>query len=500
MEWIFCRVWRLEVMDTRIACVQCGKLIEWQPVPAGEGPTCAECLNEAQERGCDSSLTSSSRAAHREASLSFEKTVSRSMLLPMPGVVPSAPGEMICRLEPESLRYLDLSKNLQEFLRLPPGEFLHQSLLQHLHQDDRDLAEEELRQVCEYGERNDLVLRIKGVAESWHFMRIYAQARYDPSGSVNHIRCNLKDVTDRVRAEQELSRRTEKLIAANKQLRQMNRKLKEAQCRLVQSEKLAALGTLAAGVAHEINNPLAFAINNTMVLNRDVTELFQLVGLLQQQAAGDLPGSAAELTTTISQLADKMDLPYLRENLPRLIDSTYKGLVRVARIVEKLKGFARLDRSEIGEVDVHESIDQCLVMLGESLSRLNIAVERRFGELPRIRAAVAHLNQVFLNLLVNGIDAIEAAGHRQGRIVVATRRSGAEIGIEVNDNGSGISPEILPRIFDPFFTTKPPGKGTGLGLSICHGIISEHGGRIEVDSNPDTGTCFRIRLPVQGAF
>ncbi|MGB0068944.1 MAG: ATP-binding protein, partial [Isosphaeraceae bacterium] len=240
-------------------------------------------------------------------------------------------------------------------------------------------------------------------------------------------------------------------------------------------------------------------INNTMVLNRDVTELFQLVGLLQQ-AAGDLPGSAAELTTTISQLADKMDLPYLRENLPRLIDSTYKGLVRVARIVEKLKGFARLDRSEIGEVDVHESIDQCLVMLGESLSRLNIAVERRFGELPRIRAAVAHLNQVFLNLLVNGIDAIEAAGHRQGRIVVATRRSGAEIGIEVNDNGSGISPEILPRIFDPFFTTKPPGKGTGLGLSICHGIISEHGGRIEVDSNPDTGTCFRIRLPVQGAF
>jgi PAS domain S-box-containing protein len=486
-------------MAMRIACVQCGKPIEWWPVLAGDGPTCAECLEESQEHASDSSLTASAQAAHPEAFSPLDKAVSRSMLLPMPGVVPGAPDEMICRLEPESLRYLDLSQGLQQLLRLTPDELLHQSLLHHLHPDDRDLAAEEFRQVCEHGERNDLVLRLKGVAESWYFMRIYAQARYDPSGTVNHIRCNLKDVTDRVRAEQELSRRTEKLIAANEQLRQMNLKLKEAQCRLVQSEKLAALGTLAAGMAHEINNPLSFAINNTMVLKRDVTELFELVGLLQQQASRNLPASAAEPTTTISHLADQMDLPYLRENLPRLIDSTCTGLVRVARIVEKLKAFARLDRSEIGEVDVHESIDQCLVMLGEPLSRLNIVVERQFGELPMIRAGVAHLNQVFLNLLVNGIDAIEAAGHRQGRIVVATQPRGAEIAIEIHDNGSGISPEILPRIFDPFFTTKPPGKGTGLGLSMCHGIISEHGGRIEVDSNSDTGTCFRIRLPVQGA-
>ena len=298
-----------------------------------------------------------------------------------------------------------------------------------------------------------------------------------------------------MRAEQELSRRTEKLILANEQLRAINRKLEETRSRLVQTEKMAALGTLAAGMAHEINNPLAYAINNMTVLRRDLGGVLQLVERLQQ-ALSAVPASQQEHTSAIDDLMNQIDLPYVRESLPRLVDSTRNGLLRVARIVDKLRGFAQLDRANFGEVDVNESIDQCLVMLSESLSRLGIKVVRRLGTVPLTLGAGSELNEVFLNLITNSIDTIEETGSDQGLITVETRTDDSDNVIEVCDNGPGIPEAILPRIFDPFFTTKPPGKGVGLGLAVCHGIVTKHGGRIDVESHPLTRTCFRIRLPV----
>lgn len=170
------------------------------------------------------------------------------MILPMPVLPSLAPGEMICRIEPHTLNSLEQSENLRSFLADAPGDVSSRSLLDDLHQDDQVFAEAESRQVCEYGERNDLVYRLRARAGTWHYMRIYAQGRDDSAASINHIRCNLKDVTDSVRTEQELSHRTEKLAVANEQLRAANRKLEETQHRLVQSDKLAALGILAAGM------------------------------------------------------------------------------------------------------------------------------------------------------------------------------------------------------------------------------------------------------------
>ena len=201
---------------------------------------------------------------------------------------------MICRLEPKTLRWLELSDNLESLLGQPPELLGHQSFLLCVHQDDRGLASEEFQQACEHGERHDLVLRIKNRSGAWHYIRISSQARYELDGRVNHIRCNLRDVTDRVHTEHELRRRTEMLIAANEQLRRTNLELKKTQGQLIQSEKLASLGTLAAGMAHEINNPLAFAVNNLAILERDVGALFRVLSLYQQ-VRNDLQGSGADL-------------------------------------------------------------------------------------------------------------------------------------------------------------------------------------------------------------
>jgi two-component system, NtrC family, sensor kinase len=445
------------------------------------------------ETGPGAASPPESAAPHPEPSQ--DRIVTRSMLIPRPGMQAGSPEEMICRLEPGTLRWLEISDNLRTMLGQPPERLAHQGFLQYVHTDDRALAEEEFGQACEHGERYDLVLRIKHHSQAWHYMRISSQARYELDGRINHIRCNLRDVTDRVHAEHELRRRTEMLIAANEQLRRTNQELKKTQLQLIQSDKLASLGTLAAGMAHEINNPLAFAVNNLVLLDRDLSALLRLLSLFRQ-GDDDLEAVRPDLSSATRDLMVEIDLPHLEVSLPRVVQSTHKGLRRVAQIVEKLCGFARLGRAEIGEVDVNESVEQCLIMLSERLARSEIGVHQDLGELPFVRGAVAELNQVILDLLINGIDAIEAAGRPDGQIAVATRRQGAGIVVEITDNGCGIPADVLPRIFDPFFTTKPLGRGMGLGLSLSHGIVAKHGGRIDVSSKVGSGSCFRLYLPL----
>ncbi len=265
---------------------------------------------------------------------------------------------------------------------------------------------------------------------------------------------------------------------------------------LVQNEKLASIGLLSAGVAHEINNPLAFVANNLVVLERDLKGLMDLVACYEA-ARGRLKEADAEAAARVAVIAADIDLEYLQTNLPRLITRTREGVDRVTRIVHSLRGLARTESPKRQDTFIPDLVETSLDILRGRLRRAGIDIVQEHDPLPRVSCVSSQISQVLLNLLVNATQAIEATGRQTGKITVRTRRLKADLLIEVEDNGSGIESTQLARIFDPFFTTKEVGEGTGLGLSISHNIVRAHGGRIDVESTPGKGSCFRVFLPFQ---
>ena len=250
-------------------------------------------------------------------------------------------------------------------------------------------------------------------------------------------------------------------------------------------------------MAHEINNPLAYVANNLAVIERGIRGLIALMAAYEA-AQAILESARPDLAAQVAQLAEEIDLPYVKAHIEQIVGSTRQGVKRVADIVQNLRGFARLDQAAVERVNLHDAITSSLEMIRGRLGRRHIVVEQQFGELPLVLCAPAQVNQVFLNLLVNAMQAIEATSKGGGRIEIQTRAVGDEVVAEVADDGCGIPADLLPRIFDPFFTTKAVGEGTGLGLSISHGIVADHGGRIEVESTPGQGSRFRVILPVRG--
>jgi PAS domain S-box-containing protein len=265
---------------------------------------------------------------------------------------------------------------------------------------------------------------------------------------------------------------------------------------VTQAEKLASIGLLSAGVAHEINNPLAYVANNMAVLDRDVKGLMGVLAVYEG-ARDRLATVDAQAVAQVRALSEELDLDYVRVNLDRVLARTREGVQRVTKIVQDLRGLARTAPPQLEEAHIPDLVDMSLEMIRGRLRRQGIAVELDYGPTPKVRCVATQISQVLLNLLVNAMQAIESKGKSpDARIRVATRRLDHELLIEVADNGCGIADKDLSNLFDPFFTTKPVGEGTGLGLSICHGIVSGHGGRIEVDSQPGEGSRFRVFLPL----
>jgi len=289
----------------------------------------------------------------------------------------------------------------------------------------------------------------------------------------------------------ERDNRIVELSTLNAAMQRMNASLEEAQNQVIQAEKLASIGQMSAGVAHEINNPVAFVLSNLGSLESYVAQICELLGryVEGERALSPLPPALAPARA----LRESKDFDFLRGDIVTLLAESRDGLMRVKRIVQDLRDFSRGGADETWQfVDLHAALDSTLNIVRNEI-KYKASIVRSYGDLPEIQCLPSRLNQVFLNLLVNAGHAIDA----HGTITVSTGIAGPEVWVRIADTGCGIAPEHLNRIFEPFFTTKPVGQGTGLGLSVSYAIVRKHGGRIEVESAVGRGTRFTVFLPVR---
>ena len=304
------------------------------------------------------------------------------------------------------------------------------------------------------------------------------------------IYATARDITDRRQVEAELQAKTQ-------EIQQAYQDLKATQLQLVQSEKMSSLGQLVAGIAHEINNPVSFIYGNLAAAQDYITDLQAI--FKRYQDAYPKPEPA------LQKVLDKTDINYVLEDFPKLLHSMENGAVRIRDIVASLRTFSRLDQAQRKPIDIHENIDSTLVILQNRFNGRSgnppVQVVKDYGELPLVECYGSSLNQVFMNLLVNAIDAIEAQQDQttedySGCITITTRVSAKDtVAIAIRDNGTGMSPSTQARIFDPFYTTKPVGLGTGMGLSISYQIVrNDHQGQLTCHSSLGEGTEFRIEL------
>ena len=296
--------------------------------------------------------------------------------------------------------------------------------------------------------------------------------------------------------EEEIIRLREELVSTAADMQEQKRELeltvenlKLTQSQLIQSEKMASVGVLTAGIAHELNNPINFMSGNVYPLQQDLDEVFSLLDKYEKTVQEN---DLKEYFTEVDSCKEKMDYAYLIQEIYSLLKGIEEGASRSSEIIKGLRSFSRLDDEACQFYDIHEGIDSSLVLLHNKIIDRKISVRKDYGDFEGLECFPSKLNQVIMNILTNSIQAMEDG---KGELFIQTVSSAIGVKVIIKDNGRGMPPEVKEHIFDPFFTTKEVGQGTGLGLSISYGIIERHNGNIDVLSEPGKGTEFIISLP-----
>jgi PAS domain S-box-containing protein len=393
-------------------------------------------------------------------------------------------------IEPDTFKILYLNPAAEKIYGRSISDFYTNPKLwlESIHPEDRGIIEKSLKEISQNGllDIEYRIVRPDGEIRWIHdrIHPIYDDAALEEQGQPSSLTGLATDITLNKQA-------TLALQKSHSELQDAYRRLQEVQSQLLQSEKMASIGQLAAGVAHEINNPIGYVNSNLGSLQSYIQDLFTLIdayeetnSLLEPQHTGALAG--------IQTLKEKIDLDFLRGDVLTLLSESREGISRVKKIVQDLKDFSHAGSEDDWQwADLRKGLDGTLNIVWNEI-KYKAEVKKDYGDIPDIECLPSQLNQVFMNLLVNAAHAIE----EKGAINLKTGSQDDKVWVEVSDTGKGISAEHLSRIFDPFFTTKPVGKGTGLGLALSYSIVQKHHGRIDVESEVGKGTRFTIWLPI----
>ncbi|HBB34333.1 MAG TPA: hypothetical protein DDZ80_13560 [Cyanobacteria bacterium UBA8803] len=401
-------------------------------------------------------------------------------------------------------RFLQINQRYCDLLGYTESEMLAQKCRDIVHSDDRDMSVEYQRQTLA-GQRQTYSIEKRYIHKQGHVQWVNSTVSLvrDAQGVPEYFIKVVEDISDRKQAEAALQAITQQERQKAQQLEKALSELQRTQTQLVQNEKMVSLGQLVAGVAHEINNPVSFISCNINPATEYAQDLLYLLGLYHRYYPDPVPEIAEQLKC--------IEIDFITKDFPKVLASMREGANRIYEIVLSLRNFSRLDEKECKQVNIHEGIDNTLLILQHRLKHHStsseIQVIKEYSELPLVECYPGQLNQVFMNIISNAIDALELGngewemGNREEgyspKIWICTHGNESGVVIRITDNGPGLTPDLLSRIFDPFFTTKPPGKGTGLGLSISYRIVVEkHGGQLKCNSAVGRGAEFAIELPL----